>query len=68
MNKVKAVSFWFIHIHLPCCHQVQIFCDYKRGSKHSATVTNKVARFAAFCASDNGEEEWNVFNILGVVG
>ncbi len=33
---------FLIHIHLPCCRQVQIFCDYKRGSKHSATVTNKI--------------------------
>ncbi len=34
--------FLFVHIHLPCCRQVQIFCHYKRGSKHSATVTNKI--------------------------
>ncbi len=28
---------FLVHIHLPCCRQVQIFCDYKRG-----TVTNKI--------------------------
>ncbi len=33
---------FLIHIHLPCCRQVQIFCDYKHDSKHSATVPNKI--------------------------